>query len=139
MSARSALRPGTAGNRELHTTYRFQTSDLNIAGGRLNMNTTTLCMDAGTAPVAGTNVTLSTCQNRGVSSGQSNWSYRADLTIYDTNTGSPGLCLTAPSGSTFGTGSGQQLTLQQCATDGTNSTVSVPGEPVAPAAAGVEL
>ena len=28
------------GNRALHTTYRFKTSDLNIAGGRLNMNTT---------------------------------------------------------------------------------------------------
>ena len=59
----------TSGNRQLHTTYRFKTSDLNIAGGRLNMNTTTLCMDAGTTPVAGTNVTLSTCQNRGVSAG----------------------------------------------------------------------
>ena len=96
-------------------------------------------MDAGTNPVVGTNVTLSNCQNRGVSMGQSSWSYRADLTIYDTNTGSPGLCLTAPSGSTFGTGSGQQLTLQTCATDGTRDDVPVPGQPVAPAAPGVEL
>ncbi len=101
-----AAATGTQGNRALHTTYRFKTSDLNIAGGRLNMNTTALCMDAGTNPVVGTNVTLSNCLNRGVSMGQSSWSYRADLTIYNTNTGSPGLCLTAPSGSTFGTGSG---------------------------------
>ena len=36
---------GTAGDRALHTTYRFKTSTLNIAGGRLNMNTTALCMD----------------------------------------------------------------------------------------------
>jgi Tfp pilus assembly protein PilX len=119
----------TQGNRALHTTYRFKTSDLNIAGGRLNMNTTSLCMDAGTNPVVGTNVTLSTCQNRGVSMGQSSWSYRPDLTIYDTNTGSPGLCLTAPLGSTFGTGSGQQLTLQTCATDGNATTYPYQASP----------
>jgi hypothetical protein len=122
-----ATATGTAGDRELHTTYRFETSDLNIAGGRLNMDTTSLCMDAGTAPVVGTAVTLSGCQNRGVSSGQSNWSYRADLTIYDTNTGSPGLCLTA--GTTFGTNSTSQLTLQQCATDGSATTYPYQASP----------
>jgi hypothetical protein len=61
--------------------------------------------------------------------GQSSWSYRPDLTIYDTNTGSPGLCLTAPSGSTFGTGSGQQLTLQTCATDGNATTYPYQSSP----------
>ena len=94
------------------------------------MNNTTLCMDAGTAPVVGTNVTLSTCQNRGVSAGQSNWSYRADLTIYDTNTGSPGLCLTAPSGTTtFGTGAGMQLTLADVRDRRQRDDLPVPGGP----------
>ncbi|MCW2548651.1 MAG: Beta-galactoside-specific lectin 3 [Mycobacterium sp.] len=112
---------GTAGDRALHTTYRFKTSDLNIAGGRLNMNSTTLCMDAGsTLPVVGAAVTVSQCQNRGVTPSQSSWSYRPDLTIYLTTTGSPGLCVTA--GTTFGTNATSQLTLQTCATDGTATT-----------------
>ncbi len=118
---------GTQGNRALHTTYHFKTSTLNIAGGRLNMDTTSLCMDAGSNPVVGTAVKLSTCQNRGVSAGQSSWSYRADLTIYDTNTGSPGLCITA--GTTFGTNSTSQLTLQTCATDGTATTYPYQSSP----------
>ena len=112
---------GTQGNRALHTTYRFKTSTLNIAGGRLNMNTTSLCMDAGSAqPAIGAAVTLTTCQNRGVIDSQSSWAYRPDLSIYLTTTGSPGLCVTA--GTTFGTTSSSQLTLQTCATDGNATT-----------------
>jgi Tfp pilus assembly protein PilX len=119
---------GTAGDRALHTTYRFKTSDLNIAGGRLNMDTTTLCMDAGaTLPSIGAAVSLSQCANRGVTPSQSSWSYRQDLTIYMTTTGSPGLCLTA--GTTFGTNSTSQLTLQTCATDGTATTYPYQASP----------
>jgi Tfp pilus assembly protein PilX len=119
---------GTQGDRALHTTYRFKTSDLNIAGGRLNMDTTTLCMDAGsTSPSVGAAVTLTQCQNRGVTPSQSSWSYRADLSIYLTTTGSPGLCITA--GTTFGTTSTSQLTLQTCATDGTATTYPYAGSP----------
>ena len=51
----------------LHTTYRFKTSNLNIAGGRLNMNTTRCAWTRAASPSVGTNVTLSTCPNRGVS------------------------------------------------------------------------
>jgi hypothetical protein len=118
----------TQNDRALHTTYRFKTSDLNIAGGRLNMNTTSLCMDAGsTLPSVGAAIKLSACQNRGVTPSQSSWSYRPDLTIYLTTTGSPGLCVTA--GTTFGTNSTSQLTLQTCATDGTNSTYPYQASP----------
>ncbi|HEX4429784.1 MAG TPA: ricin-type beta-trefoil lectin domain protein [Frankiaceae bacterium] len=118
----------TAGDRALHTTYHFKTSTLNIAGGRLNMNTTSLCLDAGsTDPIVGAAVTLSQCQNRGVTPSQSSWSYRADLTIYLTTTGSPGMCLTA--GSTFGTTSTSKLTLQTCATDGTATTYPYQASP----------
>ena len=129
----------TSGNRQLHTTYRFKTSDLNIAGGRLNMNTTALCMDAGTNPLAGTNVTLSSCQNRGVSMGQSSWSYRADLTIYDTNTGSPGLCLTAPAGRQPSVPAPAAADAADLRDRRQRHDLSVSGEPVATAAPGVEL
>jgi hypothetical protein len=107
-------------NRLLHTTYRFQTSNLNIAGGRLNMNGTSFCLDSGTAPAANSLVNISTCTNRGVTPGQSSWAYRADLTLYLTTSGTPGLCITA--GTTFGTASTARLTLQTCATDGTGGT-----------------
>jgi hypothetical protein len=101
-------------NRALHTTYQFKTSTLNIAGGRLNMNGTSYCMDASTAPAVNTVVTISTCQNRGVLPAQSSWAYRSDLTLYLTTSGSPGLCVT--SGSTFDTTATGRLTLQTCAT-----------------------
>ena len=117
-----AAAQGSQGNRMLHTTYRFRTSNLNIAGGRLWMNNTTnppLCMDAGSASV-GASVIITQCQNRGVSITQG-WSYRADLTIYYTGSlDSPGLCVTAPT--SFGNGYSNRLTLQQCATDGTGTT-----------------
>jgi hypothetical protein len=72
-------------------------------------------------------VSLSQCQNRGVTPSQSSWSYRADLTIYMTTTGSPGLCLTA--GTTVGTNSTSQLTLQTCATDGNATTYPYQASP----------
>ncbi len=123
-----AAATSTQGNRALHTTYRFRTSTLNIAGGRLNMNTTSLCMDAGSiSPSVGAAVTLSNCKNRGVTPSQSSWSYRPDLTIYLTTTGSPGLCVTA--GTTFGTNSSSQLTLQTCATNGTATTYPYQASP----------
>jgi Tfp pilus assembly protein PilX len=111
---------GAQGNRSLHTTYRFRTSTLNIAGGRININTTTLCLDAGAAPAVGSPVSVTTCQNRGVLASQSSWSYRTDLTLYLTTSQSPELCVTA--GTTMGTAATAQLTLQGCATDGEATT-----------------
>jgi hypothetical protein len=67
-------------NRALHTTYQFKTSNVNFAGGRLNVNGTNLCMDSGSSPSVGSLVTVTTCTNRGVTPSQSSWSYRADLT-----------------------------------------------------------
>ncbi len=118
------------GNRLLHTTYQFRTSNLNIAGGRLWMNNTTspaLCLDAGTSPAAGSNVTLTQCQNRGVLASQS-WSYRADLTLWwaGSTTGAD-LCITGPT--SFGNGSSNRLTLQVCATDGTGTTYPYAASP----------
>ena len=107
-------------NRMLHTTYQFKTSTVNIAGGRLQMNGTTYCMDATTAPAVNTFPTISACANRGVLPAQSSWAYRADLTLYLTTSGTPGLCLTA--GSSFGTATTARLTLQTCATDGSGGT-----------------
>jgi Ricin-type beta-trefoil lectin domain len=111
---------GAQGNRSLHTTYRFRTSTLNVAGGRININTTTLCMDAGSAPAVGSPVSVTPCQNRGVVASQSSWSYRTDLTLYLTTSQSPGLCVTA--GTTMGTAATAQLTLQACSTDGESTT-----------------
>jgi Tfp pilus assembly protein PilX len=129
----NATGQSTQNNRALHTTYRFRTSNLNIAGGRLWMNntgpgntqTTALCMDAGTG-TAGTAVTVTACQNRGVRYQQS-WAYRADLTLYYTSSGTPGLCLTA--GTTFGTAATAQLKLQTCATKGTGTTYPYAASP----------
>jgi hypothetical protein len=104
-------------NRGLHTTYQFKTSNVNFSGGRLNLNGTSYCVDAGTSPAVNSIVTSTACQNRGVLPTQSSWAYRADLTLYLTTSNAPGLCITA--GTTFGTATTARLTLQTCATDGT--------------------
>jgi hypothetical protein len=119
-----------ANNRLLHTTYQFKTSTVNIAGGRLNMNGTSFCLDASTAPAVGTFPTITTCQNRGSLPAQSSWAYRSDLTLYLTTSGTPGLCLT--SGSSFDNTATGRLSLQTCASqDG--SGISGSTYPYAPA------
>ena len=103
----------SVGNRDLHTTYQFRTTNLNVAGGRLGENTTSLCMDAGTNPQVGSNVTVTACQPRANNS--QSWAYRKDLTIYVAGSGLPGLCL---SGGTSAVNT--LLTLQTCITTSAN-------------------
>ncbi len=101
------------GDRNLHTTYTFRTSNYNVAGGRLQENGTTLCMDVGTSPAVGSPVYVKSCQPVGTQS--QSWSYRADLTLYYTGSGSPGLCLNDGTAT-----AGTALKLQTCLTAGSN-------------------
>jgi hypothetical protein len=112
-----------SGTRTEHATYQFNTTDSQVAGGRLaefNLDTTQpkMCLDAaGTnnlttaPPVAGRQPVFEPCLAQGAA--QQNWLYRNDLTIQyggDTNLN---LCIQSVSGSP------NVPELEPCETDGT--------------------
>lgn len=106
----------TSGDRTQHATYKFSTSNANIAGGRLiplGANPA-LCVDAGTAPGPGTTLQMLPCQALG--SPRQSWSYRNDLSLFYEGDSSLNLCIQAST--TLGT----KATLQTCAGDGTEAT-----------------
>ncbi len=89
--------------RTLTTTYLFQSDDVNIPGGQIQLYSDAsaavkYCMDAGSsAPLPGTAVVLQTCSNAQPTPAQQVWSYRRDLSIQlvssVTTTNPSGLCL----------------------------------------------
>ncbi len=84
---------GTTGNgaskgRTLVTTYAFKTDDVNVPGGQLRIyppNPDTSgkkwCMDAGSAPAAGTQIVLRECTTTNPPAPQQVFAYRTDLSI----------------------------------------------------------
>jgi Ricin-type beta-trefoil lectin domain len=106
---------GTVAKRTLAATYVFTTSNTNIPGGQIKIDTSTLgdqCIDAGDSktPAAGTQVTMQTCDG---GSGQQ-FGYTSDLylkLIYsESKTAEFGMCLDA--GATHA--SGNLLAFQPC-------------------------
>lgn len=96
----------TTGDRSVHGTYQFSTSNVNTAGGRILEFGTTLCMEAANNPSVGSQVTMQPCQPLGYA--PQLWSYRTDLTIlYE---GNPALNLCIQAAPTSGT----IATLQAC-------------------------
>ena len=88
--------------RTLTTTYIFQTDDVNIPGGQIqlfpNGSGAKWCMDAGSGtPAAGTTVVLRACSTAQPAPPQQVWAYRSDLSIQlvssVTTANSSGLCL----------------------------------------------
>lgn len=90
---------GAAPSRTLVSTYVFLTSDVYTVGGQLQISggSAALCIDAGTAPVAGTALVLQTCSTSSPLSAQQVFAYRTDLTLQlvsSVTTATPlGLCL----------------------------------------------
>ena len=88
--------------RTLTTTYIFQTDDVNIPGGQIqlfpNSSGAKWCMDAGSStPAVGTTVVLRACSTAQPAPPQQVWAYRSDLSIQlvsSVTTATPsGLCL----------------------------------------------
>jgi hypothetical protein len=99
---------GPATNRTLTATYNFRSSDTNIPGGLIRVNTSgttvDLCMDAGTSsPAAGTLLQMQPC-SPGLA--QQTFAYNPDLTLLlvasRTSTLPLGMCLDAGTPHTVG-------------------------------------
>jgi hypothetical protein len=91
---------GGSQGRTVTSTYVFQTSNRNVAGGVIRIypsGSSNWCLDAGGSPVAGTPVTLQMCSATTPPIGEQTFSYRSDLTIQLSPTMTPtlpnGLCL----------------------------------------------
>ncbi len=91
--------------RTITTTYIFQTDDVNIPGGEIQLfpdnSGNKWCMDAGSAtPGVGTTVVLRACSTALPPQAQQVWAYRSDLSIQlvsSVTTAQPtGLCLDTP-------------------------------------------
>ena len=91
--------------RTITTTYIFQTDDVNIPGGQIQLfpdnSGNKWCMDAGSAtPGVGTTVVLRACSTALPPPPQQVWAYRSDLSIQlvssVTATQPTGLCLDTP-------------------------------------------
>jgi len=104
----------TVGNRSVHATYQFNTTNVNIQGGRMLEFGTTLCLDAGTVPQVGTTLTMQNCNAFGYAPQM--WSYRTDLSILYAGNPALNLCIQQPA-------SGNVPTLQTC-TSSVNTTNS---------------
>ena len=106
----------TSGDRTQHATYQFNTSNKNVAGGRLTPlgSNPALCLDAGSNPRVGSTMQMQPCLALGTPS--QSWSYRHDLSLF--YEGNPSLNLCIQASTTVGT----NATLQTCTSDGTAST-----------------
>lgn len=107
----------TIGNRSVHATYQFNTTNTNVQGGRIFEFNTQLCLDAGTVPAVGTTLTMQNCGALGYAPQM--WSYRTDLSILYAGNPALNLCIQQPA-----SGNGNAVTLQTCtsAANTTNST-----------------
>jgi hypothetical protein len=84
-----STRNGGSLGRTIVSTYVFQTTNSNVAGGQIriyppnsSLGTSSMCLDAGsTAPGAGTVVTLQPCSTSSPIAAQQQFSYRSDLTL----------------------------------------------------------
>lgn len=111
----SAGSDDNGGQRTLSATYVFTTSNTNIPGGAIRIDTSSagqLCFDAGASirPAAGTKVTLQTCN--GTSRQQFGYTYDLYLKLVnsESSTASFGMCLDAGATHTGGTA----LAFQAC-------------------------
>jgi hypothetical protein len=85
----AAATTGGSLGRTIVSTYVFQTTNSNVAGGQVRIyppdsapTTPAMCLDAGsTAPVAGTVLTLQPCSTSSPVAAQQQFSYRSDLTL----------------------------------------------------------
>jgi hypothetical protein len=94
-AGRAAGVPGltsTTGNRSVHGTYQFSTSNVNVAGGRILEFGTTLCLTvADTNPHVGSQLIMSNCKAFGTSVQM--WAYRTDLTLLYEGNAASNLCV----------------------------------------------
>jgi hypothetical protein len=113
---------GTGASRTLIATYLFTTSNTNIPGGAIRIDTSSagaLCFDAGSAksPAAGTQITMQTCNG----GSRQQFGYTSDLYLKlvnsESTTATFGMCLYAGTPVTTGTQthkSGDYLNFRAC-------------------------
>jgi hypothetical protein len=97
-----AIGNGGSAGRTLVTTYVFKTDDTNVSGGVIRIfpdsSGMQYCMDAGSNPVAGSQIRLQVCSTANPPAAQQVFAYRTDLSIQLVSSaagGNVGLCLDA--------------------------------------------
>lgn len=134
ISAGVAGLTATEGNRTQHAIYQFSTTTGFTVGGRMaEYNTASpnqdlsMCMDAGTNPVANTIPVMQPCQALGYA--PQTWQYRNDLSIFYGGNTQLNLCLQMVGGTSTGSGTAKYYTggtpeLEPCAGTGYGTTYS---------------